>query len=112
MKPMWPVLLFNAAAAPTRNEPSFSANSEAAYVGGSPSTVESTMPNVVFGFAVATVAIGVGEQEADADDRVGLLLRQQLEVGQAILVLDCLELDLLDAELADGLVEAAVRRSR
>ena len=47
----------------------------------------------------------VGEEEADADDRIGLLLHQQGEVGLAVFVLDCFELDLLDAELTDGLVE-------
>ena len=108
MKPMWPVSLFIAAAAPTRNEPSCSANVIDTTFGAS--TTESMMPNCVSGVAGRAGRHRVAPQEPDGDDQAVAVVDEQLEPLGAVRLTGRGRLRGLDAEVGLGLVETGGRR--
>ena len=110
MKPIVPVWLLSAAAAPTRNEPCSSANDERCHVRG----VDDRVDDGEAGVGVGGGGCGdrVTEQEADADDEAVALVDEALDALGAVAVAGRGRLAGGDAEFGDGLVECRRRRRR
>ena len=110
-KPTVLVLVALAAATPARYEASCSAKTRDATL--SPSTTESTMPKVVFGYLLGDGLQRGAVGEPDADDRVVALLGQR---GEALLLVGVgltvggLDVGGLVAELLLRLLQTGVRR--
>ncbi len=104
MKPIVPVWLLVAAAAPTRNEPCSSANTSDAMFGAS--TTESMMREAGVGVVGGGFGHRVTEEEADADDESVALVDEALDALGAVAVARGGGLAGDDAELLDSLVEA------